>query len=138
MYLRHSFPIESGSDHPKKSQGAVKMRWRIALRLLACLMLVVCVLASCHETVTARTSGGIGAGINTHTDPNMTYGSARFNEANTSSPNGSYAQLTFCGTTIVNASVFGDLEVEKVWQDLFSMPLGTDRLYLYTPPTPVG
>jgi hypothetical protein len=131
-------PIESGSNLQKKLQGAVKMRWRIVLRLLVCLLLVAGVLAACHDTVTARPSGAVGTGIYTHTDPNITYVPGRINEGNTSKINGAYAQPTFCGTTIVNADAVVYLEVEKVWQDLFSMPLGTDRLYLYTALAPGG
>lgn len=40
--------------------------------------------------------------------------------------------------TIVNAGVFFDLEVEKVWQELVGSPLGTDRMYLYIAPAPGG
>ena len=123
-------PIESGSNLQKKLQGAVKMRWRIILRLLVCLLLVAGVLAACHDTVTARPSGAVGTGITTHTDPKLTYIPGRINEGHTSKINNAYAQLTFCGTTIVNAGTVVYLEVEKVWQDLFSMLLGTDRLCL--------
>ena len=131
-------PIESGSNLQKKSQGAVKMCWRIVLRLLVCLLLVAGVLAGCHETVTASPSGAVGTGITTHTDPNIPYVPGRINKGHTSKMNGAYAQLNFFGTTIVNAGVVVYLEVEKVWQELFSMPLGTDPLSLYLAPVPEG
>ena len=131
-------PIESGSNLQKKSQGAVKMRWRIVLRLLVCLLLVAGVLAACHETVTARPSGVVGTGIYTHPDPNIIYVPGRINAGYTSSINGSYAQLTFCETDIVNAGAVVYREAEKVWQDQLGLPLDTDRLYLYLAPVPEG
>jgi hypothetical protein len=138
-----NLPNESGINLQKRSQGAVKMRWRIVLRLLVCLLLVCLllvagVLAGCHETVMARPSIAVGTGITTHTDPNIPYVPGRINKGHTSKMNGAYAQLTFCETDIVNAGSVVYLEVEKVWQDQLGLPLDTDRLYLYLAPVPEG